>query len=56
MANLQYLADLQLQSRVTLRLPLIPGFNTLADRQRSRRQLEEMGFTLFDEFEYIIPE
>lgn len=54
-ANLQHLADLQLQSRVTIRLPLIPDFNTPADRQRSRWQLEEMGFTLFDEFEYIVP-
>lgn len=56
MENLQYLADLQLQSRVTLRLPLIPDYNTPSDRQRSRQQLEEMGFTHFDEFEYIIPE
>jgi pyruvate formate lyase activating enzyme len=56
MENLQYLADLQLQSRVTLRLPLIPNYNTPSDRQRSRQQLEEMGFTHFDEFEYIIPE
>ena len=54
--NLRYLASHQLQSMVTIRLPLIPDYNTVADRQRSRQQLEEMGFTLFDEFEYIVPE
>lgn len=54
--NLRYLVSLQLQSKVTIRLPLIPDYNTVADRQRSRQQLEEMGFTLFDEFEYIVPE
>lgn len=56
LANLRYLASHQLQSKVTIRLPLIPDHNTVADRQRSRQQLEEMGFTLFDEFEYIVPE
>ena len=40
-ANLQYLAGLQLQSRVTVRFPLILGFNTNEDRQNSHRQLEE---------------
>ena len=56
LANLRYLASHQLQSKVTIRLPLIPDYNTEADRQRSRLQLEAMGFTLFDEFEYIVPE
>ena len=55
MANLQLLADRHLQERVTIRLPLIDGYNTDADRQHSRRQLEEMGFSHFDLFDYKIP-
>lgn len=50
--NLRYLASQGLQHKVTVRLPLIPGFNTPADRQRSRQQLESLGFTAFDEFVY----
>ena len=36
----------------TLRLPLIPGYNTDADRDRSEAALREMGFTRFDRFNY----
>lgn len=53
--NLRWLAghvDLQ---KVTVRLPLIPGYNTQEDRDRSRQQLEAMGFQDFDCFDYIIP-
>lgn len=53
--NLRWLAghvDLQ---KVTVRLPLIPGYNTQEDRDRSRQQLEAMGFQDFDCFEYITP-
>lgn len=53
--NLRWLAghvDLQ---KVTVRLPLIPGYNTQEDRDRSRQQLEAMGFKDFDCFDYIIP-
>ena len=53
LANLQLLADRHLQERVTIRLPLIADFNTDDDRQRSRRQLEEMGFSHFDLFNYV---
>ena len=52
--NLRYLASQGLQHKVTVRLPLIPGFNTPADRQRSRQQLESLGFTAFDEFVYLL--
>lgn len=41
--------------KVTIRLPLIPGYNTEEDRDKSQRQLEAMGFKDFDHFEYIIP-
>ncbi len=53
-ANLQWLAQEGLQQRVTVRLPLIPGFNAAAGRQQSRLTLEAMGFHDFDLFEYII--
>jgi len=51
--NLQWLADRQLQDRVTIRLPLIPDHNTDADRQRSQLQLEAMGYGRFDRFDYV---
>ena len=35
-----------------LRLPLIPGYNTDAHRDRSEATLREMGFTRFDRFNY----
>jgi len=38
----------------TVRLPLIPGYNTGADRERSRRELEAMGFSRFDPFPYVV--
>ena len=51
--NLQWLSRQQLADRVTIRLPLIPNHNTDADRQLSRRQLEAMGFSDFDCFDYV---
>ena len=51
----EYLAEQGLQPKVTIRLPLIPGYNSNGDRLSSRRQLEEMGFTDFDEFTYQLP-
>ena len=56
LSNLRYLADKGLQERVTLRLPLIPEYNTEADIDESEQCLREMGFTLFDRFEYLTPE
>ena len=52
--NLNVLCRHHVQHRVTIRLPLIPGYNTDADRQRSRQQLEAMGFSDFDFFQYLI--
>lgn len=54
-ANLGWLARNVDHSRVVIRLPRIPGYNTPADVARSRRQLEDMGFTLFDCFDYLLP-
>ena len=41
-------------SRIMVRLPLIPDYNTPDDVQRSRQKLETMGITQFDEFTYKI--
>lgn len=54
--NLRVLAEAGLEERVTLRLPLIPRFNTPADVDDSEQRLRKMGFTHFDRFEYLTPE
>ena len=50
--NLRLLADSGLAGRCTLRIPHIPGYNEDADRDRSIQELEAMGFSVFDRFEY----
>lgn len=52
--NLKLLISRVDPSNITIRLPLIPGFNTDEDRLQSRKVLEEMGFTTFDEFRYNV--
>lgn len=54
LSNLRWLQEQGLQERVTIRLPLIADYNTDADRQQSRRLLEEMGYRDFDLFDYVI--
>ena len=53
-SNLQWLAANGYADKVIIRLPLIPEYNTDEDRQRSQQQLEKMGFTNFDKFNYIV--
>ena len=53
-SNLQWLAANGYADKVIIRLPLIPEYNTDEDRQRSQQQLEKMGFTTFDKFNYIV--
>lgn len=53
--NLRYLAETVDPDRVYIRIPLIPGYNTEEDRQRSLEELRELGFSRFDLFEYILP-
>ena len=48
--NLQWLAAHEDTQKITIRLPLIPDYNTEADINKSRKQLEAMGFTNFDCF------
>ena len=50
--NLRLLADSGLAGRCTLRIPHIPDYNEDADRDRSIKELEAMGFSVFDRFEY----
>lgn len=50
--NLRLLVRHGRTGNVTLRLPLIPNYNTEEDRKRSREELEAMGFTRFDLLTY----
>ena len=52
--NLAFLSKAVPPERVTVRLPLIPGFNTEENRQADLARLRGMGFTKFDLFDYII--
>lgn len=52
LGNLERLLALVGPDRITVRIPLIPDFNTEDDQQRSRRRLEEMGIRNFDLFTY----
>lgn len=51
--NLKLLARHVPQEKITIRLPLIQGYNSEEQRAESRRTLEEMGFCNFDLFSYI---
>ena len=50
--NLRTLISLVGAERVVVRVPLIPGYNTESDREKSRALLESMGVTQFDFFTY----
>lgn len=50
--NLTQLLSAVGAERVTVRLPLIPGYNTDADRERSKSRLSAIGVTQFDLFTY----
>ncbi|MBO7376836.1 MAG: radical SAM protein [Clostridia bacterium] len=52
MSNLALLLSLAGSGRVVVRLPLIPGFNTEGDRERSLALLRSMGAERFDLFTY----
>ena len=53
--NLNVLLSLAGAERVTVRVPLIPHYNTEADVERSVTQLTAMGVTLVDRFIYRLP-
>ena len=52
--NLRLITDSGRQNDCIVRIPLIPGYNTDADRDASRKALEALGFTRFDPFTYQI--
>lgn len=52
--NLRHLIDKK--AKITVRVPLIPKFNTEADVERNIETLLEMGITDIDRFTYIIKE
>lgn len=53
-SNLQRLIDNN--ARITVRVPLIPDFNTEADTRKSVKALHEMGITDIERFTYTIKE
>ncbi len=52
--NLEVLAA-RCPELVTVRVPLIPSYNTPEDCARSEEILREMGFSRIDRFAYVIP-
>ena len=50
--NLRRLLEILGPERITVRVPLIPEFNTGEDQQRSRERLKAMGIENFDLFTY----
>lgn len=54
--NLEFLLSAVGPERVTVRVPLIPEFNTKEDQARSAEQLRALGAEKLDLFEYVIRE
>ena len=52
--NLKLLADHEKADKTTLRIPLIPDFNDENKRKQSVEQLQQIGFSDFDLFEYNV--
>ena len=52
--NLRLIADAGRQQDCIVRIPLMPNYNTDADREISRKALEALGFDRFDLFTYQI--
>jgi pyruvate formate lyase activating enzyme len=50
--NLRRLLEIVKPERITVRVPLIPEFNTEEDQIRSRDLLQTMGIVNFDLFTY----
>ena len=52
--NLKELQRLGLSDKVLIRLPLIPDYNDENNIRRSRKELEEIGFSKNNEFKYKV--
>ena len=55
MDNLLLLLNLAGRQRIAVRVPVIPGYNTVSDRNRNAGILRDMGFDRLDLFEYVTP-
>ena len=55
-ANLRFLVKTVGPERILVRVPLIPEYNTRANRERSLSELKAMGIEKTDLFDYIIRE
>lgn len=51
--NLSFFRTLGLMDRVTVKVPLIPGYNTACDVQDSIRKLKELGFARIESLQYV---
>ena len=54
LGNLKWLVEKHGAERIRVRVPLIPGFNTEADADKSEKLLKEMGVTCIDRFTYTV--
>lgn len=52
--NLEKLSQMVSADRIIVRVPLIPGYNSTEDQERTVQRLKMMGLVNFDLFEYII--
>lgn len=51
--NLKFLVQHGLADKITIRVPLIPSFNTADDQEKSIAYLKELGFKNFNKFTYL---
>lgn len=56
MDNLSRLIHHKGESHITVRIPLIPNYNTAADCDRSEAIVRQMGITQIDRFDYVVRE
>lgn len=56
MDNLSRLIQHKGESHITVRIPLIPNYNTAADCDRSEQLIRQMGITKIDRFDYVVRE
>ena len=54
LSNLRLISEAGRQKDCMIRLPLIPDYNTDADREESRKALSALGYSKFDLFTYQI--
>lgn len=54
LSNLRLIAEADRHEDCMIRLPLIPDYNTDADREESRKVLSALGYSKFDFFTYQI--